>query len=148
MKFTEKINEDLKSAMKAKEPARLRTIRAIKSAILLAQTDGSGEEVTDDKAMKILIKLMKQRKDSLDIYQKQNREDLAAVEQEEIDVLQSYLPQPLSEAEIEAEVQAIINQVGANSMQDMGKVMGVASKAMAGKADGKIISQIVRKLLS
>ena len=148
MEFTKKLNDDLKAAMKAKDQVKLRTIRAVKSAIMIAQTDGSGQEVNDDKVMKILIKLMKQRKDSLSIYKEQNREDLAQIEQEEIDVLQVYLPQQLSEDEIEVSLKSIIDKVGASSMADMGKVMGSATKEMAGKADGKIISQLVRKLLS
>ena len=148
MEFTKKLNEDLKAAMKAKDQVKLRTIRAVKSAIMIAQTDGSGQDVDDDKIMKILIKLMKQRKDSLSIYKEQNREDLAVIEQEEIDVLQVYLPKQMTEDEIASSLQVIIDNVGASSMADMGKVMGAATKEMAGKADGKIISQLVRKLLS
>lgn len=145
--FEQQINADLKAAMKAKDKGRLRTIRAIKSAVLLAKTDGSGDELTDAKAMKILTKLAKQRKDSLDIYVKQNREDLAAVEREELAVIKAYLPEEMSAEELEATVKAIVEKVGATSMKDMGKVMGIASKQLAGRADGKAISGIVRNLL-
>lgn len=145
--FEQQINADLKAAMKAKDKGRLRTIRAIKSAVLLAKTDGTGEELTDAKAMKILTKLAKQRKDSLDIYEKQGREDLAAVEREELEVIKAYLPEEMSAEELEATVKAIVEKVGATSMKDMGKVMGIASKQLAGRADGKAISGIVRNLL-
>jgi len=126
----------------------LRTLRAIKSAILLAKTDGSGEEMTEEKGMKILQKLVKQRKESLDIYVKQGREDLAAPERAEIAVIEKYLPEAMSEEDVEKAVKAVIEQTGASSMADMGKVMGMATKQLAGQADGKVISGIVRKLLS
>ncbi len=145
--FEQQINTDLKAAMRAKDKGRLRAIRAIKSAVLLAKTDGSGEELTDAKAMKMLTKLAKQRKDSLAIYEKQGREDLAAVEREELAIIKGYLPEEMSPEEIEATVKDIIAKVGATSMKDMGKVMGMATKQLAGRADGRAISGIVRNLL-
>ena len=148
MTLEEKINNDLKTAMKAKDQVSLRGIRAIKSAILLVKTDGSGEELNDEKEIKLLQKLVKQRKDSLEIYEKQNREDLAAKEREEIGVIEKYLPKQLDESELEGILQQIINQTGAESMKDMGKVMGMASKQLAGKADGKTISNVVKRLLA
>ncbi len=147
MSLEQKITTDLKAAMKAKDQVALRGIRAIKAAILLAKTDGSGKEITEDMEIKILQKLVKQRKDSLDIYQKQNREDLAAKEREEIEVIERYLPEQLGEEELTAILKGIIDQVGATSMRDMGKVMGMASKQLAGKADGKAISAVVKRLL-
>ncbi len=147
MTLEEKINNDLKTAMKAKDQVGLRGIRAIKSAILLAKTDGSGNELNRDLEIKLLQKLVKQRKDSLDIYEKQNREDLAVKEREEIEVIEKYLPKQLDEAELKGIIQKIITQTGASSMKDMGKVMGMASKQLAGKADGKAISGVVKQLL-
>ncbi len=148
MSLEEKINADLKTAMKEKDQAGLRGIRAIKNAILLSKTDGSGKDLDDAAEIKLVQKLIKQRKDSLEIYQKQDRPDLAVVEQEEITVLERYLPAQLSEAELTPIVQEIINSIGASSMKDMGKVMGLASGQLAGQADGKTISAIVKKLLS
>lgn len=145
--FEQRINDDLKAAMKAKDKDTLRTLRAIKSAILLANTDGSGEELTDEKAVKILTKMAKQRKDSLSIYKEQGREDLAAVEEAELAVIEKYLPKQLSAEELNTALQAIIAQVGATSMKDMGKVMGVATQQLAGKAEGKAISAAVKQLL-
>ena len=133
--------------MKAKDQVSLRGIRAIKAAILILKTDGSGGEMDNDKEIKLLQKLIKQRKDSLEIYEKQGREDLAATEKEEIEVISKYLPAQLSEEEIEVKIKAIIEQTGASSMKDMGKVMGMASGQMAGKADGKTIASIVKRLL-
>jgi uncharacterized protein YqeY len=141
------INEDLKTAMKAKDQASLRGIRAIKSAIMLFKTSGTGEELTPDKEIALLQKLVKQRQDSLDIYAKQGRQDLATVEEEEIGVIMRYLPKQLSEDELREAVQAIINRVGATSMKDMGRVMGEATKELAGKADGKAVSAVVKTLL-
>ena len=148
MTLEERIMNDLKEAMKNKDEASKRGIRAIKAAILLAKTDGSGEEINDEKEIKILQKLVKQRRDSLEIYEKQGREDLAVVEREEIDVIERYLPKQLDEAELEVVLKKIIADTGAEGMKDMGKVMGAATKELAGKADGKLISQVVRKLLS
>jgi len=148
MSLEEQINEDLKTAMKAKDQAGLRGVRAIKSAILLAKTDGSGNTIDSEKEIQILQKLIKQRNDSLEIYEKQGREDLAAVEREEIAVIKKYLPEQLEGEALEAELKAIIAETGATSAKDMGKVMGAANKRLAGKADGKSISEAVKKLLS
>jgi uncharacterized protein YqeY len=145
--FEKRINDDLKGAMKAREKGKMRAIRSIKSAVLLAKTDGSGEELTEDKAMKMLTKMAKQRKDSLSIFEKQGREDLASIEREDLAVIGAYLPKAMTSEEIEAGVKAIVEQVGASSMKDMGKVMGIASKQFMGKADGKEISAVVKKLL-
>ncbi len=147
MSLEAKITEDLKTAMKAKDQAALRGIRAIKSAILLFRTDGSGNEFDEAAEVKLLQKLVKQRQDSLEIYQKQNRADLAVVEEEEINIIMKYLPTQLSEAELEPIIKEIIETVGATSAKDMGKVMGAANQKLAGKADGKSISAVVKKLL-
>ncbi len=147
MRLEEKINTDLKAAMKAKDQVALRGIRAIKSAILLAKTDGSGQELTDDGEIKLLQKLVKQRKDSLAIFEKQDREDLAIKEREEIITIEKYLPEQMSEADLEPIIAKVIADTGATSMRDMGKVMGLASKQLAGKADGKMISGVVKRLL-
>jgi uncharacterized protein YqeY len=148
MSLEQRIMTDLKAAMKAKDQAALRTIRAIKSAILLKKTDGTGSELDEAGEIKLIQKLAKQRQDSLDIYVKQGREDLAATEREELEVLKNYLPEQLDEAALTEVVQKIIAETGANSMKDMGRVMGMASKQLAGKADGKAISQVVKSLLS
>jgi hypothetical protein len=148
MSLETKIMEDLKEAMKAKDQAAMRGIRAIKSAILLFKTDGSGSELNEESEIKLIQKLVKQRQDSLDIYEKQNREDLAATEREEIAVLKRYLPAQLEGEALEAKLKEIILEVGATTAKDMGKVMGAASKALAGKADGKSISEMVKKLLA
>ena len=148
MSLESTINEGLKQAMKAKDQVALRGIRAIKSAILLYNTSGASEELTQEKEIAILQKLIKQRQDSLDIYEKQGREDLAVVEREEIAVIMRYLPQQLSEAELNEAIRSIIQRTGASSMKDMGRVMGEASKELAGKADGKAISAVVKALLS
>ena len=134
--------------MKAKDQASLRGIRAIKAAILLAKTDGSGTDVDEQKGIKILQKLVKQRQESLDIYTKQNREDLAVKEREEIEVIQRYLPEPLTAEELDTQLRAIISEVGAESMRDMGKVMGAANQRFAGRADGRTISTKIKELLS
>ena len=148
MSLETQLMEDLKTAMKAKDQAALRGIRAIKAAILLQKTDGTGEALTEDKEIKMLQKLVKQRRDSLDIYEKQNREDLAAIEREEIAIIEKYLPSQMSEAELEKVIGELITQTGASSMKEMGKIMGMASKQLAGRADGKAISETVKKLLS
>ena len=140
--------QDLKEAMKAKDQASMRALRAIKSAILLRQTDGSGIEITADDEIKILQKLVKSRKESLDIYQKQNRQDLAQVEEEEIAVIERYLPAAMSEEEAEALVGQIISETGASSMKDMGSVMSLASSRASGRIDGKFLAQLVRSKLS
>lgn len=148
MALEERINEDLKTAMKAKDQAALRGIRAIKSAILLFHTSGTGETLTPDKEITLLQKLVKQRQDSLDIYVKQSREDLAQVEREEIETIKKYLPAQLSEEELTNEIKQLMESIGATSMKDMGRLMAEASKALAGKSDGKSISEVVKKLLS
>jgi uncharacterized protein YqeY len=136
----------MKEAMKAKNEALLRGLRAIKAALLLAKTSGSGDLTADDE-IKLLQKLVKQRKDSLEIYRQQNRADLAQKEEEEIRVIETFLPKQLEVGELKAIIQQIIAETGAASPSDMGKVMGVASKQLAGKADGKTISAVVKELL-
>jgi len=148
MSLENTINEDLKTAMKAKDQAGLRGIRAIKSAILIYNTSGAGEELNTEKEIALLQKLVKQRQDSLDIYNKQGREDLAVIEREEIEVIMRYLPKQLTEDELKTEIKAIMDRLGATSMKDMGKVMAEASAAFAGKADGKTISMVVKAMLS
>jgi len=142
------INEDLKTAMKAQDQVALRGIRAIKSAILLYKTSGAADELDSEKEIALLQKLVKQRQDSLDIFEKQGREDLAVIEREEIAVIMRYLPQQLTEDELRNEIKTIMTQLGATTMKDMGRVMGEASKKFAGKADGKTISAVVKALLS
>ena len=144
----EKIQQDIKAAMLAKDSVALASVRAIKAEILLAKTAEGGKPVDDNEIIKIIQKLVKQRKESAEIYSQQNRPELAENELAEAAVMEKYLPKQLSEAEIEAKVKEIIAQVGATSMADMGKVMGTATKALAGAADGKVISALVRKLLA
>lgn len=148
MTLEEKINQDLKAAMKSGDKAGLRTIRSIKSAILLANTDGSGETLNPETEITLLSKLLKQRQDSLKIYQDQNRADLAATEAEEIEVIKRYLPTQLTDAELDQAIQEIISKTGAQSMKDMGKVMGMANQALAGKAEGARIAAVVKKSLA
>lgn len=149
MNLEQKIMADMKEAMKAKDEATLRGVRAIKAEIIKAKTEpGAGGEITEEKELALLQKMMKQRKDSLEIYQQQGREDLAQKEQEEINVIGRFLPAQLSAEELKAELQAIIAETGASSPADMGKVMGVASKKLAGRADGKAISAQVKELLA
>jgi uncharacterized protein YqeY len=149
MSLKKQIEADIKKAMLAKNKDDLRALRAIKSMILLAQTEkGAEENLSADVEMKILQKASKQRVDSLTLYEEQKRDDLAAIEQAELDVIKRYLPEQLSEQELETIIGDVIAKVGASSMKDMGKVMGISSKELAGKADGKAISQIVKKLLS
>lgn len=148
MSLEKKLMEDLKVAMKAKDQVALRSIRAVKAALLLMKTDGSGNEIDEAAEIKLLQKLVKQRKESLDIYEKQEREDLAVKEREEIEVLEKYLPAQMSEEEITTHVKAIIDATGASSMKDMGKVMGMANEKMAGQADGKTIAAVVKRLLA
>lgn len=144
------IQSDIKAAMIAKDAVALTSIRAIKAAILLAKTSegGAKDSIEDEEIIKIIGKLVKQRKESAAIYSQQNREDLAQNELAEAKVMEKYLPKSLSEEEVEAAVKEIIAQIGASSMADMGKVMGVATKKLAGAADGRVISTIVKKLLS
>ncbi len=148
MSLEKKIMDDLKAAMKSKDKAALRGIRAIKSAILLAKTDGSNTELDESMEIKMLQKLAKQREDSIDIFVKQDREDLAAVEREELEIIKRYLPEQMSEEDLLPIIKQIIASSGAEGMKDMGKVMGMASGQLAGKADGKTISTIVKKLLT
>jgi uncharacterized protein YqeY len=149
MSLEEKVMAQMKDAMKAKDEALLRGLRAIKAEIIKAKTDpGANGQVTEDGEMKILQKLVKSRKDSLTIYQEQNRPDLATKESEEIAVIEKFLPQQMSEAELTEAVAKIIADSGAAGPQDMGKVMGVASKQLAGKADGKAIAAAVKEGLN
>lgn len=145
MGIEEKINADMKAAMLAKDSKKLEAIRAMKSVVLLLKT--SPEGLTEETAVKALQKEVKKRKESADIFKSQGREDLAEVELFQAGIIEEYLPKQLSEEEIKLEVQKIISQVGATSAADMGKVMGAATKAMTGRADGKIISAIVKELL-
>lgn len=143
------INQDIKAAMLAKDEARLRGLRAIKSALLLAKTEkGATETLTEETEVKVLQKLVKQRKESAEIYLQQNRQDLYQIEKEEQDVIEEYLPKQLSREEIVAEVQRVIQGVGATSVKDMGKVMGLINQRLAGKADGKTIAEVVKEQLS
>jgi uncharacterized protein YqeY len=149
MSLEEKVMGGMKDAMKAKDEALLRGLRAIKAEIIKAKTEpGANGQVTEEQEQKLLQKLVKQRKDSLDIYQQQNRADLAQKEMEEIAVIEQFLPKQLTQEELDAAVAAIIAETGASSAADMGKVMGVASKQLAGKADGKAIAAAVKALLS
>jgi len=148
MTLEERITADMKAAMKSKDKVALRAIRAVKAAILLAKTDGSGDEFDAQKEIKLVQKMVKQRKDSHSIFMEQGREDLAAVEQEEIDVISKYLPEQIGEDQLKEIVSGIIAEIGAAGMKDMGKVMGIASQKLAGKSDGKTISGVVRSLLS
>ena len=147
MSMEQQIQQDIKAAMLAKEKTRLESLRAIKAAILLAKTADGSESIADEAVVKIIQKLVKQRRETAEIYKQQNREELAAQELAEAAAMEVYLPKQLSEEELEAELKKIIAQVGATGPQDMGKVMGTATKALAGKADGKAISALVKKLL-
>ena len=149
MELEKQIQADIVSAMKAKETVRLAALRGIKAAILLAKTsEGANGEISDVEIVKIIGKLVKQRKESAGIYTQQGRPELAENELAEAAAMEVYLPKQLSEAEVEAELQKIIAETGASKMSDMGKVMGVATKRLAGQADGKLISTLVRKLLA
>lgn len=149
MSLEQKIMAELKTAMLAKDEKTVRSLRAIKAAIILAKTsEGAGGEISEDGETKLLQKLVKQRKDSLEIFVQQNRSDLAQKEQEEIEVIEKFLPKQMSPEELRAALQHIIQETGAASPADMGKVMGVATKQLAGKADGKSISATVKELLS
>ena len=148
MSLESQITQDMKAAMRAKDKVALEAIRAIKSAILLAKTEAGGKDgLSEDEELKLLTKLKKQRTDSAAIYKEQGRADLAEAEEAQIAVIDNYLPQQLSEGEIKAKVEEIISKTGASGMQDMGKVMGMASKEMAGQADGKTISTLVKNML-
>lgn len=148
MSLEQNIMAQMKDAMKAKDEAGLRGLRAIKAAILLAKTAGGSGEITADDEIKLLQKLVKQRKDSLDIFRQQNRTDLAQKEEEEIAIIEKFLPKQMDAEELKTIIAGIITENGASSPADMGKVMGVASKQLAGQADGKTISAVVKELLS
>ena len=149
MSLEQKIMPELKAAMLAKDEKSMRSLRAIKAAIINAKTaEGAGGELKEEDEIKLLQKLVKQRRDSLDIFTQQNRPDLATKEQEEIEVIEKFLPRQLSQDELKAEIGKIIAQVGATSPAEMGKVIGLANKQLAGKADGKTISTVVKELLS
>lgn len=149
MSLSNKVAVAIKEAMKAKDSVALRSLRAIKSAILLELTkEGAPDELTEEIEIKMMQKLVKQRKDSLTIYNEQGRADLAQKEEEEIEVMSKFLPEQMGDSELREKVAAIIQNSGADGMKDMGKVMGMASKELAGKADGKAISNIVKELLS
>ena len=147
MSMEQQIQQDIKAAMLAKEKTRLESLRAIKAAITLAKTADGSESIADEAVVKIIQKLVKQRKETAEIYKQQNREELAAQELAEAAAMEVYLPKQLCEEELEAELKKIIAQVGATGPQDMGKVMGTATKALSGKAEGKAISALVKKLL-
>ena len=149
MDLFDRINADIKAAMLARDKVRLEALRGIKKEFIEAKTaPGANGELSDDAAMKILVKMAKQRSESAEIYRSQNRPDLAETEEAEMAVIKEYLPQPLSAEELDAALSEIIAKVGASSAADMGKVMGVATKQLAGRADGKAISAAVRRLLS
>jgi len=149
MALEEKVMAELKTAMLTKDEKALRGLRAIKSAIINAKTaEGAGGKIKEEDEIKLLQKLVKQRKDSLEIYEKQNREDLASKEREEIEVIEKFLPKQMDEAELQGVISKIIEETGASSPADMGKVMGIANKQLAGKADGKTIAGIVKQMLN
>lgn len=149
MSLINKIDTEIKQAMLQKQEARLRGLRAIKAALLLAKTEkGASEELSEEAEVKALQKQIKQRKDSIEIYKQQNREDLAKIEEEEVFVLEEFLPKQLSSEELQAAVQELINNLGVTDIKEMGKVIGAANKALAGKSDGKSIAEMVKQLLS
>lgn len=149
MSLQDKVMQEMKAAMKSKDSVALESLRAIKSAILLAQTDkGGGKGLTEEEEIKMVQRLVKQRKDSASIYREQGREDLAAAEISQVEVIEKFLPEQLDEAAVEGVVKETIAQLGAEGMKDMGKVMGAVTKKLAGQADGKTISTIVRKQLA
>jgi uncharacterized protein len=148
MNLEERCNEALKEAMRNKNEAAKRTIRSIKSAIMILKTDGTGQEITPEREIALVQKLVKQRNDSLEIFTAQNRQDLAVIEAEELVELKKFLPEMLEGAELDAIIAKIIAETGATSAKDMGKVMGVASKTLAGKAEGRMISETVKRLLA
>jgi len=148
MSLQQIIDQDIKSAMLNKDSSRLRGLRAIKAALLVAKTEKGAEVVTEDTEIKVLQRLVKQRKESADIYQAQNRQDLYQIEQEELKVIETYLPKQMDRSEISAHISEVIARTGAAGMKDMGKVMGIVNKDLAGKADGKTISELVKELLA
>jgi len=149
MSLKQKIDSEIKSAMIARDKTRLSALRSVKSLILLEETKGGTKgEITEEDEMKLLTKAAKQRKDSADIYEEQGRQDLLDVEVAELAVLQEFLPKAMTDEEISSAIEDIIARTGASSPKDMGKVMGLASKEMAGKADGKIVADKVKELLN
>ena len=148
MSLEQKIMAEMKEAMKSKEEGTLRGLRAIKAEIIKAKTEPGAGEISSDKEISLLQKMMKQRRDSLEIYQQQNRADLAQKEEEEMAVISRFLPQQMSEEEIRNELKALMDETGASSPADMGKLMGLATKKLAGRADGKTIAAQVKVLLS
>lgn len=149
MSLETKVMEEIKNAMRAKDEAELRTLRAIKAAILLEKTSvHASDTISEADEMKMLQKMAKQRRDSLEIFSQQNREDLASKEREELAIIERFLPKQMSSEELEEVLKSIIAEVGASSPADMGKVMGAASKKLAGKADGRAISEKVKQLLA
>ena len=148
MSLSQQINDQLKQAMKAKDQNTLRGLRAIKASLLLLQTQEGGGDVTEKDEMEALVKMAKQRKDSIKIFNDQGRTDLSKIEEEELSVIEKFLPAQLTSVQVEAEVKSIITQLGASSMRDMGKVMGMANGKLKGKADGKLIADIVKGLLA
>jgi uncharacterized protein YqeY len=148
MSLINQVDQDIKQAMLAKQADRLRGLRAIKAALLVARTEkGAAEELTGEAEIKVLQKLVKQRKESAEIYKTQNRDDLYQIEMAEMQVIEPYLPQQMTRFEIEGYLQEVISRIGATSVSDMGKVMGIANKELAGQADGRTISEVVRQLL-
>lgn len=148
MSLEDRIQKDMVSAMKAKDKDKLRALRAIKAEILLAKTSGKGTDISEADEIRILQKMVKSRQESLEIYEKEGRQDLVGKEQSEINHLQTYLPAPLSEEEIREKISAIIARENASSMADMGRVMAAAQKEMGGKADGKTLAAIVKSHLA
>ena len=149
MSLQENIDKDIKSAMLSKDGARLRGLRAIKAALLVAKTEkGASEIITEEAEIKVLQKLVKQRKESAEIYQQQKRDDLFQIELEEMQVIEAFLPKQMSREELAAYIKNAIERSGAESMKDMGKVMGLVNQELAGKADGKTISELVKELLA
>ncbi len=148
MSLQEKIMKDMKEAMREKDKIRLAALRAVKSALLLMATDTQKKKIEPADELKMLQKQVKQRKDSAEVYKKQNRDDLAEIELKEAEVIESYLPAKMPPEEIEAEVKKIVDEVNASGMQDMGKVMGIANKKLAGRAEGKDIADKVKQVLS
>lgn len=147
MSLEKRVMDDMKTAMKAKDKVALRSIRSLKSEILKFKTSGSGEELTAEGEIKMVQKMIKQRQESYDVYVQQGRDDLAGPEKEEMEILSKYLPEQLDEVALTEIISKVIADTGASSMRDMGKVMGIVSKQLAGKADGKMISTVVKSLL-
>ncbi|MFP4664067.1 MAG: GatB/YqeY domain-containing protein [Bacteroidales bacterium] len=148
MTLKDRIMQDMKQAMRDKNKVALSALRAVKSAILLHETDSGKKELDEAEEMKLLQKQVKQRKESAAVYKEQNRPELAENELAEAEVIEKYLPKAMSEAEVEAEIQKIVDETGASEMKDMGKIMGMANKRLAGKADGKMIADIAKKILA